>query len=134
MKKIFIVMLAMTLSAALYSQNIRTATLRWNAVTTTDINAGDMTDENTQLISYPDHIEWKAPDGTLRYSPNILETNGTWTNVSKNGEIIFEIDNKGNRGTVQFVKQEGVTKVRLLLLTDSEPLSYELTITTTEVL
>jgi hypothetical protein len=134
MKKTFLVTLAMTLSAALYSQDIRTATLRWNAVTTTNINAGDMTEENTQLISYPDHIEWKAPDGTLRYSLNILETNGTWTNVGSSGEIIFEIDRAGNRGTVQFVKQSGVTKVRLLLLTDSDPLSYELTITTTEVL
>jgi hypothetical protein len=134
MKKIFLLTLALALSAALYSQDIRTARLRWNAVTTTNINAGDMTDENTQLISYPDHIEWKAPDGTLRYSLNILETNGTWTNVSKNGEIIFEIDNKGNSGTVQFLKQSGVTQVRLLLLTDSEPLSYELIITTTEVL
>jgi hypothetical protein len=134
MKKIFLLTLALALSAALYSQNIRTATLRWNATTTTDTRAGNQTDENTQVITCSDHIEWKAPDGTLRYTLKILEANGTWTNVSRNGEIIFEIDNKGNRGTVQFLRKDGATKVRLLLLTDSDPLSYELTITTTEVL
>lgn len=132
MKKIVLLILLFT-GFNLHGQNILTTTIRWNGVSTFNINTGETLTENTSVVSYPDHIEWKGADGSVKYTFSILEMNGSWTNTSRIGQVTFEVDKQGQRGTVQFKKDATGIKIRLMLLTDEAPEMYELTIANTEI-
>ena len=133
MKKLFLVILSLT-CINLCGQDIRTATIRWSSEGNFNVNTGEDIRENTEVISYPDHIEWRTANGSLKYSLGIVETNGTWTNVSGNGQVIFEVNNQGRRGTVQFSRSAEEIKVKVMLLSEDRPDIFELTITNTELL
>src|SRR5262249_13377875 len=98
--KTTLILMLLTTGFALHAQKITTNTIRWNSVSTFNAASGEKNMENTTVTSYTDHIEWSAADGSLKYSVKILETNGSWPNISTNGQIIYEIDNQGKGGTV----------------------------------
>src|SRR5258708_5748312 len=75
----------------LYGQNISTATIRWNAATTVDVDKGTLAQESSSTVSYPDRIEWKASDGSLKYTFTIVRANGNWTNIAMTGQISYDI-------------------------------------------
>jgi hypothetical protein len=125
---------ALLLAGQAQAQNIQTTTLRWGSATTFKANVGEMVQEATTIVSYPDRVEWKAADGSTRSTYKILETNGSWGNVGNQGQVIFEVDSQGQRGTVQFVKDETGTRVRLSVLVNGLPEITELTIVQIETL
>lgn len=118
----------------LHAQNIHTTPIRWNVASAFDANSGEMSLESSMFISHPDHLEWKTADGSIKYTLKIVETNGSWTSIANNGQVIFEVDQEGQRGTVQFSKNGAEVKVKLMLLTQETPIIFELTISNTELL
>lgn len=111
------------------AQNISSIRLSWNSVSTMIPSNGTSTNEITQLITSPsDSIKWLGQDGTIKYRLKILETNGTWSDVSQQGSIIYEVDNNGNRGVV-YIERASTIKVRMIINTEAEPEVTELTIT-----
>jgi hypothetical protein len=116
----------------LHGQNIRTETISWNVTTTFNATIGEQVEENSMIVSYADHIEWKTANGTVKDSFTILETNGSWTDIGSNGQIIFEVDKQGRRGTIQFTKAASGISIRFILIAKDAPEIYELTIANTQ--
>lgn len=116
------------------AQNIQTTTLKWNSIVTFNVGGGTTFADTTTVISYPDHIEWHLADSTVKYSLTITQANGSWANISSYGQLTYEVDNQGNRGTVLFQRDADRIRIRFMVLTPAAPDVYELTITTTELL
>jgi hypothetical protein len=116
------------------AQNIQTTTIRWNSLVTFNGGSGTTTADTTTVISYPDHIEWHLADSTVKYRLPISQVNGSWSNISNYGQVTFEVDYQGNRGTVLFQRDADRIRIRFMVLTAAAPDVYELTITTTEPL
>ncbi len=111
-----------------HAQNIATTKLNWSSVATFNPMTGETVSEATQLFTTAgDSIQWKAPNGTLRYGSKILEVNGSWTDVSQAGSITYEVDSNGMRGVITLERSSDL-KVRMMLTTATDPQAYELTI------
>jgi hypothetical protein len=115
-------------ACVLQAQDIRSATLQWNAASVFTIHSGATSKQDANIISRPDRIEWRNADGGLVYSMSILEVNGAWSNVAAKGSIVFEVDTQGNRGTVSFAREAGETKIKITLLKGSEIEAFEFSI------
>ena len=110
------------------AQNLATTKLNWSSVATFNPMTGATVTEATQLFTTAgDSIQWKAPDGTLRYGSKILEVNGIWSDVSQPGSITYEVDSNGQRGVITLQRASDL-KVRMMLTTATDPQAYELTI------
>ncbi|MBS1506687.1 MAG: hypothetical protein JSS79_08580 [Bacteroidetes bacterium] len=113
--KLFFFIVLMTAAFATQAQSITTATLRWSAATTMDIDTGSLESGNAGVVSYPTKIDWIGEDGNVQYSFTITNTVGSWADVSANGLIRFDVSANGTNGNIQFSKDNTGTYVRLIL-------------------
>jgi hypothetical protein len=110
------------------AQDISKTRLNWHSISTFVPPTGETQNDSTQLIIYSgDSIQWMTTSNTLKYSFAVLETNGSWADVSQPGSIIYEVDNKGKRGVITIQRSDAI-RVRMVLNTVAEPLVYELNI------
>lgn len=116
------------ISTTASSQNILTSNIEWSSVSTFDAQDGMLTVETTKIISTPEQITWYAPDGSIRYSLNITGSDGSWTNVSQNGTIEFNVEGSDKVGVVQFQKVNGIRKVIIHFVLEDGKSIYELKI------
>lgn len=112
-----------------YGQDITTVNTTWSSLKTFNINTGESVDETTTVTSYKkDHIVWKGSDNVVRYDFTVKETDGTWMNIGQPGSFTYEVDCNGKSGNITFEKTANDIRVRALLLTDSDPVVFELSI------
>lgn len=101
------------------AQSITSATLTWRADACLDVNTGMSSATFDQLVSYGNaRIEWRSIQGDLKRTFTILEVNGQWDNVNHAGSILYEVENGGRRGTVQFSRTGGAVTIHVVLLKD----------------
>jgi len=128
MKNLVLLSILAVLTVRATAQNISTTNLNWGSVSTFVPTTATTTGEVTQFITYSgDSIRWVGADQTIKYRLKVLETNGTWSDVSQAGTIIYEVDNNGKRGVITMTRSNDI-KVRMMLTTDADPAVYELTI------
>ena len=124
---IILVFAAMLISAVATSQNIQTATIEWNCNSTFIARPGTTTEEITKVVSSSDQVIWYDSAGLVKKSFSITDTNGSWSNVSSNGSINF-IVNGDDAGMVQFIRSEGIAKIRIHIITEDDSQIYELVV------
>jgi len=112
------------------AQNITSASLSWQITREDNINAGTFDDRGGAILSYgTNRVEWNDAKGTLMQTLAIREVNGSWTNVQKNGTIVYEADSGGKIATVTFLRDAGQLRVTIAILQDDGfPLIREFTI------
>ncbi len=132
MKKILILMALIALTLPALGQNILTSTLTWNTVSSFDAQTGRKNVEDGQIVTHQhSSIDWNNADGSLKRSFTVNDVTGSWTDVSNEGEIIYEVDTTdGHKGNVYFRKSADGIIVRLVLNTAAEPEVFELTVST----
>ena len=121
----------------LYAQNITTQTIRWHVGKTQEVNAGRVSEDPDQIVSYgTTKIEWQNASGLVKKTFVISETNGSWTNVQSNGSILYEVNVGERLGTVRFFRTPSELTIRITLLKgdDTDPDLYEFSITSLETL
>lgn len=117
----------MICSSAAYSQDVLTSTIEWNSVLTFDTQNGLMIDEATKVVSSPTSITWYDSSDAVRYSLNVTGSEGTWTNVSGNGHILFYF-NGDKAGVIEFRKEGTSIKVLIHFMLEDGKSIYELRI------
>ena len=124
------------MSAGLYAQNVTTQTIRWHIGKTQEVNAGRVSEDPDQIVSYgTTKIEWQNASGLVKKTFTISETNGSWTNVQTNGSILYEVSEGERLGTVRIFRTTSELTIRITLLKDDgEPDLYEFSITSLETL
>jgi len=121
---------ALLFSTAASTQNVQTSTIKWNCTSTFTANPGSIDNEMTKVVSSSDQIVWYDSNDVVRKTFAITGSDGTWSNVSNNGSITFNITAGNDVEIVQFFRTAGVAKVRIIITEDNTPQSYELTVTT----
>ena len=137
MKKVVFLIISLLLSAGLYAQNVATQNMRWHIGKTQEINAGRVSEEPDQIVSYgTTNIEWQNANGLVKKTFTISETNGSWTNVQANGSILYEVSEGERLGTVRIFRTASELTIRITLLKgdDTDPDLYEFSITSLETL
>jgi len=130
----YIIIILVSIPCLLQAQNITSATLNWQASFVTDVNTGDiLSTGGDQIISHTNSaVEWKDNQGHVKYTYTVNTVNGTWSNVSNNGSIIYQVTTGGKAGTIAFIRSGNEITIRILLLKeDAEdiPDMYEFKIT-----
>ena len=126
MKKVLITYSILLLSVvANYGQDIQKSTFQWMSNSYFDISTGLRTTQPTIVISFPDRVEWKSADGAIIQTFKISEVNGKWEDVSKDGEIIYEVDNQGKPCLAQFQRRGSMLTVWLILFSGATRNHYQ---------
>jgi hypothetical protein len=116
------------LPACCFSQNVKTATIRWNSQRTFDIFSGESKDEVTSITNTAaSNLVWKNADGSARKTFQVVETRGEWPNTSVDGKVQFEVTDGQVGGTISIQRRNNETKVLIVMATEP-PSLHELTI------
>ncbi|HEY9049624.1 MAG TPA: hypothetical protein VIN08_27190 [Ohtaekwangia sp.] len=127
MKKMLFLVIVL-IPCLLQAQNITTTTLAWQASSVTDSNTGNILSAGgDKIISHSNtSVEWQDAQGNVKYTYAVNTVNGSWSNVSNNGSIIYQVTTGGNSGTITFTKSGSETTVRILVLEGEDiPDMYE---------
>jgi len=115
------------------AQNIQTSTIEWNCISTFTSQPGTVVDESTKVVSSSDQIIWYDNNDTVLKTLSITGYTGSWSNVSNNGSIVFNIASGDDTGIVQFSKSDGVTRIRIHIVVDEDSPVFELKVGTLNV-
>jgi hypothetical protein len=121
----------------LRAQNITTQTIRWQINQTQEVNAGKISEDPDQIVSYgTTKIEWQNSQGIVKKTFTISETNGSWTNVQNNGSILYEVSAGEQLGTVRIFRNSSELTIRITMIKgdDVDPDFYEMSVTDLEML
>ncbi len=130
MKNIFILAL-FALSLSGHAQDIAQQTISWSVTKMQNMTGGEFSEERATLITYGrNKVELKSSDGSLRWTLDVVEAIGTWTNVNTSGSITYEVKGEGASGTLTFQKDANGAKARLLLVKEAGPEITEYTLST----
>jgi hypothetical protein len=103
---------------ALQAQNITTEKLSWHVFYVNDMNTGgQVLSENEKLDTYgSERIEWYDADGSIKNTFQVNKISGTWSNVSNNGYIIYQVTRDSKSGTLTFERSKNEIMIRILLV------------------
>lgn len=132
--KFLYLLLLMSLSFTVQSQNIKTSTITWKSTSLLNLTSGELTEgANTLTSQGTTGITWTIADGTFVVF-TVSEVMGQWNDVAKNGEVVYEVTSDTWRGTITFIKADSGHKIRMILLGgESEPSIQELTVSSFQV-
>lgn len=128
LKNTLSLVIAMLLAFQVSGQNIQTATIEWTCSSTFVATPGIITDETTKVVSSQETITWYDDNGTVRKTLSIVDAIGSWSNVSHNGSIMFNVTAGEDRGLVQLVKNGNAMTIRIQIIAATEIQLYELTV------
>jgi hypothetical protein len=98
-----------------FGQNIRSAKITWNCTQATDVLTGKTQDYSGSFISTGDtNVDWVQNNGQKTYHLSVVSVEGTWTDVSTDGTIIYNLGGT-TPGQLTFERTNGVLTIRLLL-------------------
>jgi hypothetical protein len=127
MKKILLLILLNATTMLAWSQDIATATIKWNSESTFDAGSGNRTVENTSVTTRQNTVEWRNDDGSMRKSFQIIERIGEWNNISGDGQVQYEVTDGQYSGTISVRKNGSETKI-LMVIASGESGTTELII------
>src|SRR5690349_8448698 len=74
------------------SQDISTSNIEWSSISTFNASEGEWVEEQTSLTTYSlQRVVWRNSNGSTRKTFQIVEVMGTWTNISNDGKIQYEV-------------------------------------------
>src|SRR6218665_3119018 len=132
--RLLILLTLLICSLPLYSQNIKTNTLRWNVHSIQEISPASFKEVEESITSVgTTTVTWNDVRGEARRTFTIVEVNGSWSNVSHTGSVVYEVSESGRRGTITFSRTGSNIKISILMMSDGDlPEAYEMTVNTIE--
>ncbi len=108
-------------SITTWSQNIVTDTLVWNS--TSAVNQQD-----TSTLNYTcsfattalTNVDWIQAGGKHVSHFSVNSTDGQWTDVSKDGQLTYDVSNGAVTGVITFSRSGGVLSVHLKLFVNGK--------------
>lgn len=115
--KLFLLLVIATYSHSLHGQNIQDTEITWQISQYIDSNRVIVESDTERFVSHGNtRIDWYDAHGNTKYSFSVAEVNGQWSDVKKNGEIIYEVVSQARQGTIQFSRKEGIVSIKIVLL------------------
>lgn len=121
-------------SVKTFAQNIQTTSIEWNCSLTFIAQPVDMIDEVTKVVTSAEQIVWYDAEDNVKLTLTITGTEGSWSNVSNNGSILFRVNAGTDAGLAEFSKANGTTRIRIHIVRENEAPIYELTVSTVNAL
>lgn len=109
---IFLVALIFPLITA-KCQDILKDQLRWNSGSTTDLHTDESRTYACAFISRPGEIQWFQKGGQSVKTYRIRQQEGSWSDVSGNGSIVFNVTDGSATGTITFQRSGSVISVTM---------------------
>jgi hypothetical protein len=118
------------MSSLAFSQNVQSSTIQWNCISTFAAHTGTIVDENTKVVSSPEQIVWYDSNNNVLQTLSITSTIGSWSNVSNTGSIVFKISSGTDTGVAEFSKGDGITRIRIHIVKETEAPLFDLRVAT----
>lgn len=136
MKKQFIIVffLVWFTTLKMQAQDIHTANLEWSCASIFEAQEGVFKDEIAKIKSSAEEIVWYDKNGVVQKTFSIAGSSGTWTDISGNGSVVFNMTYGDNSGFVQFSKAGSTVKIRVHLINEEGSPIYEFTVATVTTL
>jgi hypothetical protein len=134
MKYLLTLFTTLFISVTALSQNILTTQVEWKSCLTMVSETSSVAGENTKIVTSPSRVLWYNEDGTVRNDLSIEEAVGSWNDVSHDGSIMFHVNSGGSAGTVYFSRVGDAIQVSVHIIESIDSPSYDLTITSVNVL
>lgn len=110
-------------------QSMIAENLRWSAVKFLDHSTTETTSHNSSFETSSEKILWIQRGGKLVYEFTISGSEGIWPDVSVNGQLVFFVEFKGNKGTVKFSRENELITIKPEILVEgTNMLPYTFTI------
>lgn len=105
--------LLLILAPAAHCQDILQASLRWNAVATTDLRTNQSQSYECAFVSGPGQIKWLQKGGQSVKTYIVQRSEGSWNSVAVNGTVVFYVTEGPSEGTVTFQRSESGLSITL---------------------
>lgn len=102
LNSIILILLAVAAPVGVMAQsgNILTQTRTWNSETGVDLVTTDTVSVQMEFTSFSaDRIEYKSPGGSVQIF-DITSTEGSWTDISQTGSIIYHVTIHNQNGII----------------------------------
>ncbi len=126
-KYVLILLLAIVTTPS-FSQDILVSDVQWNSIMTFNAQDGMISDETTKVVSTPTSITWYSAEGLVIYNLSIEGVDGSWTDVSQEGTIAFNVKDSNKIGVVEFSRKESEVKILIHFMLEDGKSIYELKI------
>jgi hypothetical protein len=129
LKNIVLVMMLLIASEAL-AQNPQSAKLKWEASQFTD-DSNTTINHATAVITNPgsQQFQWIQKGGAKVYTYSITAVEGTWTDLSTDGQLTLSLSTGGQTATALLKRTTGVYSIVLTIQADNETNAYTFPIT-----
>jgi hypothetical protein len=107
-------------SLQLQAQAIKTDNLRWSVSKFYNEEIAETSTNASVFESTPQKVTWIQKNGARVYEFEITGTDGSWPDVTGDGEFTCNILFRGNSGTIKFSRRQGVTTIETNIQVDGK--------------
>jgi hypothetical protein len=94
-------------------QDILQVNLRWNSGSTINLKANESSNYSCTFISSSSEIQWLQKNGTRVKHFAITSVSGTWSDITTNGSVVFQVTEGSIPGVITIAKNGEGTSVTL---------------------
>ena len=121
----------LSISFQLQAQAIKTDNLRWSVDKFYNEEIAETVTNSSVFETTPQKVTWLQKNGARVYEFEITGTDGSWPDVTGDGEFTCNVLFRGNSGTIKFSRKQGVTTIETNILVDGKNiLPYTFTVGT----
>ena len=115
MRRNYLVLLLIVVAGPLAkAQNVLQATVTWNSTRAVDQVSNGQINYNCQFITRTNQsIDWIQRNGARVNHFNVTGVDGTWTNTTVDGQIIYHVAMNNFTGEVTLSRASGQTTIHL---------------------
>lgn len=115
-------------SINVYSQDILSSNIQWKSSSFFDASDGTEQNVQTTITTSSNQIVWRDANGSVKYDLTIVQSTGSWSNVSQNGSMGYQVLAGSNNGIVEFKRASGIIQARILIVEGETTSLYDVTI------
>lgn len=83
----------------------------------------------TFTVFYAKKIEWRDQHGNIKYTFNINQVIGVWSDPNVDGAIRYDFDFENNKGSVDIRRKGQAISIEVMFANHQRPLSFSLPVT-----
>lgn len=91
------------LANTLLAQNPKTDPLRWELGQGVDLKSNKSFSYSGSLQTSSSGVQWTQKNTSSSFS--VISASGTWSDITKNGRLQFDVESEGSSGTLTFERK-----------------------------
>ncbi len=98
------------------AQNIQASVIKWSSEEFLEEEKNAYVEHESYFISYGgDSVQWFQKAGSYIKTLKVTEVEGSWSDISKEGSIIYKVHVDGNTGSLKFQRDGDLVSISMEL-------------------